>query len=95
MINRFKQSFIAPLEQKENKLWQYGFLAVLLIFLTFDIYRVQTRDNLSYNRFFITIGLLLNHLAFEFKFGVKVTILIRFLACSWLLIGLPYFILYN
>lgn len=97
MRNKFIQNFIEPLDKKEieNKWWQYGFLIVILVLLSHDIYRVQTRDNPSYDIFIVTIMLLLNHLAYQFKFGAKGTIFIRALAWVWIILGVSYTFLYK
>ena len=95
MINYIKKAFTEPpAGLLNNNVWKYGFLAVILALLAFNIHWFVTLPSSypydKYGNLNISIMLLLDHLAFSFKWPKMVTVTIRGLACLWILFCFAY-----
>ena len=74
--------------------FQYGMLAFLLLLLALDIWwRLHLPPTWSPGHYMdgvLILMLLFNHLAYQFKWPLSVTVALRVLAWSWILFGLFY-----
>ena len=68
--------------------FRFGFLAFVLCLLTFDIYWLATLPSTypgpRYGNGIVGLMLLLNHLAFFFRWSTAVTLTLRIAAFSWI-----------
>lgn len=80
----------------DNPWWKYGLFVVLLTLLALQIY--WQRDvphaaaDVRYEGIVVTLMLLLNHVAFQFRFGRRTTIVLRIIAWLWIVTGLAYIV---
>jgi hypothetical protein len=81
----FKQIFFG--EAKPHSPWfRYGFLSLILALLVF--HALDSQSSQHYLRgFIVPLMLLLNHLAFNFRWPAGVTILPRAIALAWIILG--------
>jgi hypothetical protein len=83
----FITSFTTPAKPL-HPAWRFGFLALILSLLAFDIYWLATLPPAypypRYGTIVVGLMLLLNHLAFSFRWSPAVTATLRSAAISWI-----------
>ena len=75
-------------------LWKYGFLALLLCFLVSDVRHLLRWRNFAYDQYggiIITLALLFNHVAFYLTMKGRKSIVMKAVACVWIVLAFVYF----
>jgi len=77
----------------KSKLWKFGLLFFCLMLLTFNLFMIsfhpEETDNAK-SGLIVSIMLLLNHLAFSFKFTPNTRVILRISALIFVTAGLIY-----
>ncbi len=74
-------------------LWGYGFLALILCLLAFNVMHLLKWRNFAYDQYgglMITLALLFNHIAFYFTTKGWKSIVMKAVAGVWLVLIFPY-----
>jgi len=96
MTSFFKQLSAPPGTGLMNKpQWKYGFLAIVLFLLAFQIWSLAffsppLRGN-RYDGLLVCTALLLNHVAFWFWFGPRTAVILRLVALVFAFVSLGSF----
>ena len=87
---KFIPNFLTPLSEEKvrSNWWRYGFLAVTLGLVAGHAFFAYTRESYDYFGFIVPIVLLTSHVAYEFRFGERLTISLRIIALLCAVIGL-------
>jgi hypothetical protein len=90
MKEYIKKAFIEP-PRTGNNLWKYGFLIMVIALLAECIYHLATMPPSypydKYGNIIIACMLLLNILAFQFRWPKNIMIAVRVIAWLWMLFG--------
>ncbi len=75
----------------ENNWWKYGFLSFVLFLALAQCYLlISSSEKYDYSGIIVPMMLIFNHLAAWFKFGPKLTVLIRIASLLWVIFGSIY-----
>ena len=74
-------------------LWKYGFLAIILCLLVFNVFRLLKWQNFGFNKYInlvIPLMLLFNHIAYNFTKTGRKSRVMKIVAGVWTVLGLVY-----
>ena len=74
-------------------IWKYGFLALLLCLLVFNVWHLLKWRNFAYDQYggiMITLGLLFNHVAFYLTMKGRKSVVMKAVACVWIVLVFVY-----
>ena len=74
-------------------LWKYGFLAIILCLLVFNVFRLLKWQNFGFNRYInlvIPLMLLFNHIAYNFTKTGRKSRVMKTVAGVWTVLGFVY-----
>ena len=74
-------------------IWKYGFLALLLCLLVFNVWHLLKWRNFAYDQYggiMITLGLLFNHVAFYFTMKGRKSVVMKAVSWVWIVLVFVY-----
>ena len=90
-IMKLVTDFLTPLSEEEyssNKS-PYGFLAIAIALVAVHVVMGYNKGSYEHSEFILPIIFLTSHVAFKFRFGEKLTIILRVITLLYAVIAIP------